>query len=309
MPISSARPLWIPDAIPETHRLNRLRRAGSLLPVFDNETETDISRVWMCAIAGLIGLPQLRVTVNIPAYRLDVYVGDSLARTMEVAVGMPRFPTPRGAFAITSVEWNPWWIPPDRPWAARERPMRPGPGNPMGHVKLNFRPLYFLHGTPLERSIGTAASHGCIRLANADAIDLARLVHRFGSLTLTPDDIEALATDTVVTRTLQLDPTVPLEIRYDLVEIQAGRLTVYPDIYRLARRSLREEVYAALAARGVDTASIDSTRVRAFVRRIAPRGNEIAIDSLMRGGGASIYHSSLPDSGGSVTTRTGHVAP
>lgn len=74
-------------------------------------------RAWMCAIAGLIGLPQMRIATNIPAYRLDVYVDDSLVRSMPVAPGMPGFRTPRGEFAISSVEWNPWWIPPDSPWA------------------------------------------------------------------------------------------------------------------------------------------------------------------------------------------------
>jgi hypothetical protein len=194
---------------------------------------------------------------------------------------MPTFRTPRGDFAITSVEWNPWWIPPDHPWTAGERPMRPGPTNPMGRVKLNFRPLYFLHGSPLEGSIGSAASHGCIRLANRDAIELARVVHRFGSPLLTEDDVNRLATDTA-TRLITLDHPIPLEIRYDLVEIRAGRLIVYRDVYRLATSPLRDAVYAALAAHGVDTALVDSARVSALVRRVAPKGNAVLFDSLMR---------------------------
>lgn len=236
----------------------------------------------MFAVAGLIGPPQLRVAINIPAYRLDVYVADSLLRSMPVAVGMPGFRTPRGAFEISSVEWNPWWIPPDRPWAAAERPMRPGPANPMGRVKLNFRPLYFLHGTPLEKSIGSAASHGCVRLANADAVELARLAHRFGSPSLTAEDVARLAADTVTTRLLNLDHPIPLEIRYDLVEIRGGRVAVYRDVYRLASQSLRDAVYAALTTFGVDTAWVDSARVRALVRQVPPTGRTTPIDSLVR---------------------------
>jgi murein L,D-transpeptidase YcbB/YkuD len=238
----------------------------------------------MCAITGLIGLPQMRVAINIPAYRLDVYVAGSLVRSMPVAVGMPSFRTPRGLFEISSVEWNPWWIPPDRPWAAGERPMRPGPANPMGRVKLNFRPLYFLHGTPLEGSIGSAASHGCIRLDNTDAIELARIVHRFGSPSLTADDVVRLVTDTATTRLLKLDHAIPLEIRYDLVEIRGAWVGVYRDVYRLASQSLRDAVYVALRTYGVDTALLDSARVRALVRQVPPTGRTIPIDSLIYAG-------------------------
>jgi len=239
-------------------------------------------RALMCAITGLIGLPQMRVAINIPAFQLDVYVADSLVRSMPVAVGMPSFRTPRGVFAISSVEWNPWWIPPNRPWAARDRPMSPGPANPMGRVKLNFRPLYFLHGTPLEGSIGSAASHGCIRLANADAVELARFVHRFGSPSLTADDVARLVADTVTTLLLNLDHAIPLEIRYDLVEIRGDRLTVYRDVYRQASQSPGDAVYAALRTYGIDAALVDSTRVRALVRQVPPAGRAIPVDSLKR---------------------------
>lgn len=254
---------------------------------------------WMCAIAGVIGLPQMRVAINIPAFRLDVYIADSLVRSMAVAPGMPRFRTPRGVFAISSVEWNPWWIPPPSPWAARERPKPPGPTNPMGRVKLNFLPLYYLHGTPLAGSIGSAASHGCIRLVNEDAIELARLVHRFGSPLLTADDVARLVADTATTRVLHLDHAIPLEIRYDLVEVRGGQLTVYRDVYRLASRSLRDAVYSALEAHGVDATSIDPARIRALVREVPTAGREVPVESLLRGGDRRAHG----------TTSTGHVAP
>ncbi|MGH7619789.1 MAG: L,D-transpeptidase [Gemmatimonadaceae bacterium] len=260
-------------------------------------------RVLMCAVTGLIGVQQMRIAVNIPAYRLDVYVADSLVRSMKIAPGMPAYPTPRGTFAITSIEWNPWWIPPNSPWAAKEHTMRPGPANPMGRVKLNFRPLYFLHGTPLAASIGSAASHGCIRLRSADAIDLARLVHGFGSPELTADDIDRLATDTATTRLLVLDRSVPLEIRYELAEVRAGRLTVYRDVYGLAAHSPSNRVYEALAANGVDTTLVDSSRIRALLRRIAPAGTTIAIDSLLRRPPASMTSVSVARSSNQSSVR------
>ena len=237
---------------------------------------------WLWMFVAVAGAAPMRIVINIPAFRLDVYVSDSIIRTMPIAPGMSSYRTPRASFAITSVQWNPWWIPPKSPWAAKEKPTPPGPGNPMGRVKLNFQPLYFLHGTPFRHSIGTAASHGCIRLKNEDAIELARLTLRFGMRTLTSDDIDVLSADTLSTSTIELEEPVPIEIRYDLVEVRNGRVSVYRDVYHLSSKSLRAEVYAALAASGLDTTTIDSERVRALVRRVQPAGNSIELDSIRR---------------------------
>jgi murein L,D-transpeptidase YcbB/YkuD len=220
--------------------------------------------------------PSVRVVVNLPAYRLDMYVDDSVIHTLPVAVGLPRFPTPRGKFEITSVEWNPWWIPPDRDWAARERPTPPGPKNPMGRVKINFRPLYFLHGTPLESSIGTAASHGCIRLTNADAIALARLVHQYGSPALA--DVDALIAS-MKTQLVTLDVKIPLDLRYDLAEIRGETLWVHRDIYHIATRSRRDDVYAALAAVFIRRSGSHSMGIPIDSLRSIPRGTRARSDS------------------------------
>jgi murein L,D-transpeptidase YcbB/YkuD len=229
---------------------------------------------------ALVAPQSLRIVINLPAYRLEAFVGDSLVKTVAIAPGMPRYRTPRGSFEITRVEWNPWWIPPKSPWAAKEKITPPGPGNPMGKVKLNFDALYFVHGSPVESSIGTAASHGCVRVKNADAVELARLVHRFGSPTLNANDVDRLAGDTA-TRVVMLENPIPIELRYDVDEVRESRAMVYRDIYGLATRSMRDEVYAALAAHGIDTARVDETRVRALVRSIPRTGRSTPIDSLM----------------------------
>jgi hypothetical protein len=225
--------------------------------------------------------PDFRIVVNLPAYRLDAFAGDSVIATMGVAVGMPRYPTPRGEFEITSIDWNPRWIPPASPWAAKEKPMEPGPTNPMGRVKLNFRPLYFLHGTPAEQSIGSAASHGCIRLHNDDAIALALLVQRFGAPHLSDSASDAMALEEA-SRTVTLDVTVPPSLRYDLVEQRAGSIHVYPDIYGLASGGLRAEVYASLARAGFDTTRLDDARVRQLVTRLPRNGRAAATETLLR---------------------------
>ena len=225
--------------------------------------------------------PNLHIVVNLPAYRLDALADDSVIATMGIAVGMARYPTPRGEFEITSIDWNPRWVPPASPWAAKEKPMEPGPTNPMGRVKLNFRPLYFLHGTPAEQSIGSAASHGCIRLHNDDAIALALLVQRFGARRLSESESEAMAREQA-SRTVTLDVPVPLSLRYDLVETTADSVHVYPDVYGLAAVGLRAEVYTTLARAGFDTTRLDDARVRQLVTRLPRTGRAAAIETLVR---------------------------
>lgn len=224
----------------------------------------------------------LRIVVNIPAYRLDVYRADSIIRTMPVAVGMRKYETPRGEFAITRIEWNPWWIPPDRPWAAREHVTPPGPDNPMGRVKLYFRPLYFIHGTPFDKSIGSAASHGCIRMSNANALELAQLVSAIAG-GMTPADIDRLTSDDS-TRTIELRDSVRTEVRYDLAELRRDSVFVYPDVYSLASRSIRELVYGVLAEHGIDSSRVDSTQVALLTRRLGGKARGVPWRVLLRPG-------------------------
>lgn len=223
--------------------------------------------------------PVLRLDINLPAFRLDAYVDDSLVRSMPIAPGMPAYKSPRGDFMITSIEWNPWWIPPASPWAKKEKVTPPGPGNPMGRVKLNFSGLYFVHGSPFDASIGTAASHGCIRLHNADAIALARLVHHFGSPRLSEEALDRLASDTA-TRRIELEVPVPITLRYDRVEIRADSLFIYRDVYGLSTRPIARDVMELLAMRGIDTIDVDTARVRTLTRTIARRGNAAALSDL-----------------------------
>jgi lipoprotein-anchoring transpeptidase ErfK/SrfK len=124
----------------------------------------------------------VRIEVSLSARELYVYEGESRIRSYPVAIGKPAHPTPRGEFAIRRVIWNPGWVPPNAPWARGKRAREPGdPENPMGRAKIFFKhPDYYIHGTIDNASIGKAASHGCIRMRNADVVELARLVMEAG---------------------------------------------------------------------------------------------------------------------------------
>ena len=97
--------------------------------------------------------------------RLFLYTGTKYRRFFVVATGQRQYPTPLGRFHIV-VKWrNPWWYPPDSPWAQGQKPVPPGPDNPLGTRWMGLSaPGVGIHGTPSDGSIGYSVSHGCIRM-------------------------------------------------------------------------------------------------------------------------------------------------
>ena len=101
---------------------------------------------------------------------LHLYNGESLVRTLGVATGQSAYPTPSGMWHIVTMQANPWWIPPNSAWAQGEKPVPPGPGNPLGTRWMGLDAAGVgIHGTPDAASIGYSASHGCIRMRIPDA--------------------------------------------------------------------------------------------------------------------------------------------
>ncbi len=104
--------------------------------------------------------------------------------TFPVAVGQYAYPTPAGNFRVIQKQKNPTWFPPNSPWAAGLGPVPPGVSNPLGTRWIGTSaPAIGMHGTPQSYSIGSRASHGCIRMYIRDAERLYELVeHRDAGL-------------------------------------------------------------------------------------------------------------------------------
>ncbi|MBC7265770.1 MAG: L,D-transpeptidase [Coriobacteriia bacterium] len=106
--------------------------------------------------------------------RLFLYEDGRLVKEYRVAVGAPGFPTPRGRFVIVRKRYMPSWGNPGSAWAAdMPKMIPPGPNNPLGTRALDLNaPGIRIHGTNKDYSIGTAASHGCMRMHRWDIEDL-----------------------------------------------------------------------------------------------------------------------------------------
>ena len=113
---------------------------------------------------------------------LYLYEGDSVTEMYDIADGKEPYPTPRGSFKIRKLTWNPSWTPPESKWARKKRPTPPGdPENPMKVVKIFFKePDYYIHGTANIGSLGSADSHGCLRMHPDDVMKVGRWVMLHG---------------------------------------------------------------------------------------------------------------------------------
>ena len=114
--------------------------------------------------------PQRRIVVSIPDRKLALVEEGQVVKSYRTAVGARATPSPAGTYTILQRVKNPAWYGPGIVVAA-------GKNNPVGTRWLGLsRKSFGIHGTNDPRSIGRRASHGCIRMRNADVEELFELV-------------------------------------------------------------------------------------------------------------------------------------
>lgn len=127
--------------------------------------------------------PDLRLVVDLSDKRLKMFEADTLVWQYPISDGTDGYPTPPGNYRIRKLVWNPRWTPPpNSAWAKKYKPQPPGaPANPMKVVKIFFKePTYYIHGTGEINSLGSAASHGCLRMDPEHVAEVARYVMQYG---------------------------------------------------------------------------------------------------------------------------------
>ena len=149
--------------------------------LYDNHTVTAVKKFqakFGQTVDGLIGTMTLnalsgQLIVDLGDLRVYLYRDGQIVKSYPVAAGQPAYPTPTGTFVVVNMQMNPTWVPPDSAWAAGAEPIPPGPNNPLGTRWIGTSsPGVGLHGTPDDSSIGSYASHGCIRMHIPDVEDL-----------------------------------------------------------------------------------------------------------------------------------------
>ncbi|MEA2193410.1 MAG: hypothetical protein QOI73_3531 [Solirubrobacteraceae bacterium] len=115
------------------------------------------------------------ITIDQSAFKLRLFKNLKVVRTYGVAVGQPAYATPNGRFAIQSKQVNPTWSVPNSPWAGELGGSTVAGGSAANPLKARWMGVsgsVGIHGTGMDYSIGSRASHGCIRMHVADVVKL-----------------------------------------------------------------------------------------------------------------------------------------
>jgi lipoprotein-anchoring transpeptidase ErfK/SrfK len=118
------------------------------------------------------------ISVDRATHTLRLFRALRLVRTYPVAVGRVGFTTPAGLRHVLYKQKNPSWTAPNSPWAGSLAGHTFPPGDPNNPLRAWFIALgdgIGIHGTSEEWSVGTDASHGCIRMHAADVDQVAKL--------------------------------------------------------------------------------------------------------------------------------------
>ncbi len=118
------------------------------------------------------------LTLERGTYTLRLWKDLKLAKTYTVAVGQEGLETPEGLYHIQDKQVEPTWHVPESDWAGSlaGQSIPPGPSNPLKARWMGIYEGAGIHGTEETSSLGTAASHGCVRMAISDVEELYDLV-------------------------------------------------------------------------------------------------------------------------------------
>ena len=198
-----------------------------------------------------------RVVVNIPAFRMDLFQDGTLVKSYKVGIGYPQFPLPQGLRKAQTIIFNPSWTPPDSPWVAKMENVTPGekvlPGdknNPLGPIKIPIGLPSLIHGGKSPAKIGKFASHGCVGLTNAQIKDFAALLGKASNTQDVSSKMNSYLQDKERTQTVKLNQTVPVELRYETIVLEDGKLHIYKDVYAQDTNT-EENLRRVLDAHGV----------------------------------------------------------
>src|SRR4051794_20884007 len=118
------------------------------------------------------------ISIDRGTHTLRLFRALRLVRTYSVAVGAAGYETPAGLRHVLYKDKNPSWTAPNRPWASPYQGQTFPPGDSRNPLRAWFIALgdgIGMHGTSEEWTVGTSASHGCIRMHANDVDQVAKL--------------------------------------------------------------------------------------------------------------------------------------
>ncbi len=130
------------------------------------------------------------ITVHRGEKMLDVHEGDTLLASVPITPGAGRLETPAGKWQVVGIATSPTfrWDKSVLETGKRSETfynLPAGPNNPVGVLWCGLnKPGIGIHGTNSPQTIGRAASHGCMRVANWDIVRLSKLITKGMTVTI-----------------------------------------------------------------------------------------------------------------------------
>jgi lipoprotein-anchoring transpeptidase ErfK/SrfK len=223
-----------------------------------------------------------RIVVNAPAFRMDVFDGGRLVKSYKVGIGYPQFPLPTGLRKARTIIFNPTWTPPDEPWVAKMKNITVGEKveagsklNPLGPIKIPIGLPSLIHGGKAPAKLGTFASHGCVGLTTPQVRDFAKVLAEIAGAKLNDADLARYARDKTQTQTVKLSSDVLVELRYETIVAEDGKLHIYRDVYDQGTNT-EANLRAVLEAMGVRLEDLTADELAQVTAALAQMSGKFA---------------------------------
>ncbi|HEY6046304.1 MAG TPA: L,D-transpeptidase family protein [Pyrinomonadaceae bacterium] len=219
-----------------------------------SELEAAVKAAELTMLPGPNAVPKdTRIVVNIPAFRMDVFQHGALLKSYTIGIGYQEFPLPTGFRKAEMIIFNPTWTQPDEPWASNPGAVvaAGAKGNPLGPIKVPIGGANLIHGGKDLWKIGTFASHGCVGLTNEQVKDFAKILAEAADTELKPESMATFLKRRDQTQVVKLQEVVPVELRYETIVLEDGRLHIYRDVYN-KKTNTEENLRAVLQANGLN---------------------------------------------------------
>jgi hypothetical protein len=189
---------------------------------------------------------------------MDVFDNGQLVKSYKIGIGYPEFPLPTGLRTARAIIFNPTWTPPDEPWVeSPNSKVKVGQKveagsrlNPLGLLKIPIGSPSLIHGGKSVAKLGTFASHGCVGLTDVLAQDFAKVLAQVSGSKLSDADIATFKKTRSETKQVNLAEPVPVELRYETIVAEDGKLHIFRDVYD-QHTNTEENLRAVLSANGV----------------------------------------------------------
>jgi hypothetical protein len=266
-------------------------RAQTIYDVHESERSDKLTGGQISIAEFEPGQPDIRVTLNVPSFRLTFWQDSKEVKSYFVGVGLKDYPIYIGDREVSEIIWNPAWIPPPSSWVGERKGVRPGevikasdPRNPLGKLKIPLGDRYLIHQAASTTDLGNLVSHGCVRMLRSDLYDLAEKIVAARSAPVSRKRIEAAkrSSRTLVAR---LEEPVPVEINYDTLVVEGGVLYIYPDVYG-RRLNVPQRLQAELQSSRVNVSNLDEETMKEMLSKVTRRTQFVVETSSIEQGRA-----------------------